>query len=280
MEWATRMSLNLAHRVYKALNPDPQDREELLTVLRDAHTANLLNAEVLSIIEGALQVSEMQVRDVMIPRSQVVEIRSHEPIADFMPRVIESSHSRFPVLNDSDDVVGVLLAKDLLPLLVTEKGVSDFALKEVARPARFVPESKRLDTLLREFRDQRFHMALVVDEFGEFAGLVTIEDVLEQIVGDIEDEHDTDDDDAVRDLGDGVYMVKAGLEIEDFNEAMGTDFADDEFDTIGGIVVHAFGHVPKCEETVTVAGLRFEVTNADKRRVHLFKVARVESTHA
>lgn len=267
-------SRSLIDRIQKAWNPDPQDREELLDVLRQAHDGNLLNAEVLSIIEGALQVAEMQVRDVMIPRAQVVEIKSTEAIDEFMPRVVESAHSRFPVVNDSDDVVGVLLAKDLLPLLMSDRSSDEFQLKEVARPARFVPESKRLDTLLREFRDQRFHMALVVDEFGEFAGLVTIEDVLEQIVGDIEDEHDIDEEDGVRDLGDDVYMVKAALAIEDFNEAMGTDFAADDFDTIGGIVVHAFGHLPAIDEKVVLAGWEFEVTNADNRRVHLFRVAK------
>jgi len=267
-------SRSLIERIQKVWNPDPQDRDELLDVLRDAHNDNLLNAEVLSIIEGALQVAEMQVRDVMIPRAQVVEIRSMEAIDEFMPRVVESAHSRFPVINDADDVVGVLLAKDLLPLLMSDRSSNDFQLKEVARPARFVPESKRLDTLLREFRDQRFHMALVVDEFGEFAGLVTIEDVLEQIVGDIEDEHDIDEDDGVRDLGDNVYMVKATLAIEDFNEAMKTQFADDEFDTIGGIVVHAFGHLPAIDEKVVLGGWEFEVTNADNRRVHLFRVAK------
>ncbi len=267
-------SRSLMGRIQKAWNPEPQDRDELLDVLRDAHNDNLLNAEVLSIIEGALQVAEMQVRDVMIPRAQVVEIRSVEAIDEFMPRVVESAHSRFPVLNDSDDVVGVLLAKDLLPLLMSDRSSDEFQLKEVARPARFVPESKRLDTLLREFRDQRFHMALVVDEFGEFAGLVTIEDVLEQIVGDIEDEHDIDEDDGVRDLGDNVFMVKATLAIADFNEAMGTAFADDDFDTIGGIVVHAFGHLPAIDEKVVLGGWEFEVTNADNRRVHLFRVAK------
>ena len=267
-------SRSLMGRIQKAWNPEPQDRDELLDVLRDAHNDNLLNAEVLSIIEGALQVAEMQVRDVMIPRAQVVEIRSVEAIDEFMPRVVESAHSRFPVLNDSDDVVGVLLAKDLLPRLMSDRSSDEFQLKEVARPARFVPESKRLDTLLREFRDQRFHMALVVDEFGEFAGLVTIEDVLEQIVGDIEDEHDIDEDDGVRDLGDNVFMVKATLAIADFNEAMGTAFADDDFDTIGGIVVHAFGHLPAIDEKVVLGGWEFEVTNADNRRVHLFRVAK------
>lgn len=264
------------NRVYKAINPEPQDRDELLETLRGSHHQGLLNAEVLSIIEGAMQVSEMQVRDVMVPRAQVIEIRSTESINEFMPRVIDSSHSRFPVLNDADDVIGVMLAKDLLPLLLDEKKSDGFALKEVARPARFVPESKRLDTLLREFRDQRFHMALVIDEFGDFAGVVTIEDVLEQIVGDIEDEHDTDDEDSVRDLGDGTFMVKASLEIDDFNEAMGSQFSDDEFDTIGGIVLHAFGHVPKIEETIVLGQFSFEVTNADSRRVHLFKVAKVD----
>ena len=273
-------SKGLVNRVYKVLNPEPQDRDELLEVLRGAHGDNLLNSEVLSIIEGAMQVSEMQVRDVMVPRAQVIEIKSTESIGEFMPRVIESSHSRFPVLNDSDDVIGVMLAKDLLPLLIDDDKTEGFNLKEVARPARFVPESKRLDTLLREFRDQRFHMALVIDEFGDFAGVVTIEDVLEQIVGDIEDEHDTDDEDSIRDLGDGVFMVKASLEIDDFNEVMGTRFSDDEFDTIGGIVLHAFGHVPKIEESIDIAGLSFEVTNADSRRVHLFKVSKVETASA
>lgn len=260
-------------RFQKALNPEPQDRDELVEVLTQAHADNLLNAEVLSIIEGALQVSEMQVRDVMIPRNSVVEINASEGIEGFVPKIIEAAHSRYPVVNDNDDVVGILLAKDLLPLLLTSER-DEFQIKEVARPARFVPESKRLDTLLREFRDQRFHMALVVDEFGEFAGLVTIEDVLEQIVGDIEDEHDTDDEDGVREMADGTYMVKALTSVEDFNDAMGCQYGDDEFDTIGGIVVNSFGHLPKVGEAKKIGAYHFEVAHADSRRVHLLKVTR------
>ena len=226
----------LWERLSALLMREPCDREQLVALLRSAYSRNLLDADALSIIEGALTVSEMQVRDIMIPRAQVDFIDINEPVESFIPRVIATAHSRFPVIDQNrDDVIGVLLAKDLLRHYAGEE---EFNVREMLRPAVFVPEAKRLNVLLREFRASRNHMAIVVDEYGGVSGLVTIEDVLEQIVGDIEDEYDFDEteDNIIRD-SQGRYRVKALTEIVDFNEALGTDFSDEEFSTIGGLVV-------------------------------------------
>lgn len=223
-------------------------------------------------IEGVLAVGGMQVRDIMVPRAQMVVVSEDEPPEDFVGAVIESGHSRFPVIGDNrDEVIGILLAKDLLAHFASGDR-NRFALEDVMRPAVFIPESKRLNVLLREFRSSRNHMAIVVDEYGGVAGLVTIEDVLEQIVGDIDDEHDVDEDVSIRALGDGAHSVQALTPIEDFNEHFGTTLSDEEFDTIGGLVVNAFGHLPQQGESKDIAGLRFEVVRADGRRVHLLRV--------
>ncbi|GGC99897.1 HlyC/CorC family transporter [Halopseudomonas salina] len=264
-------------KLVQAFVHEPKNRQELLELLREAHANEVLDIEALSIIEGALQVSDMQVRDIMIPRSQMITIRSSQSPREFLPEVIEAAHSRFPVTGDSlDDVLGILLAKDLLPLLL-EENTERFNIKEILRPATCVPESKRLNVLLKEFRATRNHMAIVIDEYGGVSGLVTIEDVLEQIVGDIEDEHDIDEDSQIKPLHSGDFLVKGLTPIEDFNEHFGTEFPDEEFDTVGGLVMNAFGHLPRRNEVVELDGFRVRVLNSDSRRVHLLRVTVVES---
>ena len=252
---------------------EPVDREQLISLLRSAYKKNLLDADALSIIEGAMTVSEIQVRDIMIPRAQMDVIDINEPIEQFIPVVISTAHSRFPVIGENrDDVIGVLLAKDLLRHYAGEE---EFNVREMLRPAIFVPESKRLNVLLREFRASRNHMAIVVDEYGGVAGLVTIEDVLEQIVGDIEDEYDFDEaSDNIILESSGRYRVKALTEIADFNAAFGTSFSDQEYDTVGGLVIAHLGRLPKRGETVTLDGLKIQVLRADSRRVYTLTVVK------
>jgi magnesium and cobalt transporter len=252
---------------------EPEDREHLVALLRSAHGRNLLDGEALSMIEGALQVSEMKVRDVMIPRAQMDVIDINETPDQFIPSVIGTGHSRFPVIDrDRDHVIGILLAKDLLRYYAGEE---EFNVRQMLRPAVFVPESKRLNVLLHEFRKNRNHMAIVVDEYGGVAGLVTIEDVLEQIVGDIEDEYDFDEleDNVLREKG-GRWRVKAQTEIADFNQVFGTSLPDDEYDTVGGMVIHRFGRLPKRGESIAIDGLKVTVLRADSRRLYTLQVER------
>ena len=254
---------------------EPENRGELMDMLRDAADRELMDLEALNIIFGALQVSEMQARDIMIPRSQLVFLEAGKPLQDLLEVVIESKHSRFPVIGDDlDDVKGILHAKDLLPLLC-ETGSAGFDLKDRIRTAKVIPESKRVNVLLQEFRATRNHMAVVVDEYGHVSGAVTIEDVLEQIVGEIEDEHDIDEDNPIGRLDGELFNVKATTPIEDFNAYFDVGFREDEFDTIGGIVLKAFGHVPERGERIDVDGMRFEVLSADARRLRLLRVSRV-----
>jgi len=257
---------SLLERLSHFLLREPEDREQLVTLLHGAYENSLMDADSLAMIEGVLQVSEMQVRDIMIPRSQMDVIDITDPPETFIPHVIETAHSRFPVIeDDKNDVIGILLAKDLLRYYAGE----DFEVRDMLRPAVFIPESKRLNVLLKEFRSNRNHIAIVVDEYGGVAGMVTIEDVLEQIVGDIEDEYDYDEDeDNIIQNADGQYRVKALTEISDFNEIMGTALSDEEFSTIGGLVVHQFGHLPKRDDEITLNDLRFRVLRADSRRLH------------
>jgi magnesium and cobalt transporter len=252
---------------------EPVDREQLVSLLRAAYKKNLLDADALSIIEGAMTVSEIQVRDIMIPRAQMDVIDINEPIEQFISVVISTAHSRFPVIGENrDDVIGVLLAKDLLRHYAGEE---EFNVREMLRPAIFVPESKRLNVLLREFRASRNHMAVVVDEYGGVAGLVTIEDVLEQIVGDIEDEYDFDEaSDNIILESSGRYRVKALTEIADFNAAFGTTFSDQDYDTVGGLVIAHLGRLPKRGETVSLDGLKIQVLRADSRRVYTLTVVK------
>jgi len=258
---------------------EPEDREQLIQLLRSAYDRNLLDADALSMVEGALQVSEMQVRHVMIPRAQMDVIDINEPPDKFIPHVIATAHSRFPVIDrDRDHVIGILLAKDLLRYYAGEE---EFNVRGMLRPAVFIPESKRLNVLLREFRANRNHMAIVVDEYGGVAGLVTIEDVLEQIVGDIEDEYDFDEvEDNILGEKSGRWRVKAQTEIADFNQVFGTAFSSEEHDTVGGLVIGRFGRLPKRGESVTVAGLKFQVLRADSRRLHTLLVERVKEPAA
>ena len=258
-------------RVGALLMREPEDRDQLVELLRSAYDRNLLDSDALSMIEGVLQVAEMQARDIMIPRAQIDVIDISEPPDKFIPLVIETNHSRFPVIEDNkDNVIGILLAKDLLRYYAGEE---EFSVREMLRPAVFIPESKRLNVLLKDFRANRNHMAIVVDEYGGVAGLVTIEDVLEQIVGDIEDEYDFDEtqDDIIADKN-GAWRVKAVTEIEKFNATFGTRFDDDEHNTIGGLVLKEFGRMPKRGEQLTVDNLRFKVLRADSRRLHLLLV--------
>lgn len=257
---------SLLERLSHFLLREPEDREQLVELLHSAYENNLMDADSLAMIEGVLQVSEMQVRDIMIPRSQMDVIDITDPPEVFIPHVIETAHSRFPVIEDNkNDVIGILLAKDLLRYYAGE----EFEVRDMLRPAVFIPEAKRLNVLLKEFRSNRNHIAIVVDEYGGVAGMVTIEDVLEQIVGDIEDEYDYDEDeDNIIQNSDGQYRVKALTEIADFNEIIGTKLSDEEFSTIGGLVVSQFGHLPKRNDEITFNGLHVKVLRADSRRLH------------
>jgi magnesium and cobalt transporter len=262
---------SLLERLSALIMREPGDRADLAQLLRSAYSRNLLDADALSIIEGALTVSEMAVRDIMIPRAQVDFIDINEPVQSFVTRVIGTAHSRFPVIDQNrDDVIGVLLAKDLLRFYAGEE---EFNVREMLRPAVFVPEAKRLNVLLREFRASRNHMAIVIDEYGGVAGLVTIEDVLEQIVGDIEDEYDFDEasDNILPEPG-GRYRVKALTQIADFNAAFGSRLPEEGADTIGGFLIAHLGRLPKRGESVSVEGLRFQVLRADSRRVYTLLV--------
>jgi len=246
-------------------------------VLRSCYERNLLDADALSMIEGVLQVSEMQARDIMVPPSQMDVIDIKESPDQFIPTVIQTGHSRFPVIGESkDNVIGILLAKDLLRYYAGEE---EFDVREMLRPVVFIPEAKPLNVLLKDFRRNRNHMAIVVDEYGGVAGMITIEDVIEQIVGDIEDEYDFDDveDNIVQDKG-GQYRVKALTEIADFNTVLGTHYSDQDVDTIGGLVLARFGRVPKRGEQVSFDNLVFKVLHADSRRIHLLQVAKAEKS--
>ncbi len=269
---------SLIERLTAWLSHEPDNREELLALLHSAYDNDLLDADALTMIEGVMQVSEMQVREIMIPRAQMDVVDINDPPEKLLPYVIETAHSRFPAIDgDRDNVVGILLAKDLLRLFSGE----EMNLRDMLRPAVFVPESKRLNVLLREFRSSRNHIAIVVDEYGGAAGLVTIEDVLEQIVGDIEDEYDYDEnEDNVLEEAGGAWRVKAQTEIAGFNDIVGASFSDAEFDTVGGLVINAFGRLPKRGESVEIEGFRFKVLRADSRRLHTLVVEKLPAASA
>jgi magnesium and cobalt transporter len=253
---------------------EPRDRGDVIALLKQAKERALFDTEALAMMEGVLQVADLQVRDIMIPRAQMVVVARDQELGQILPVVTESAHSRFPVIDDDRaEVVGILLAKDLLQYC--GDNAPRFKMRDVVRSAVFVPESKRLNVLLREFRASRNHMAIVIDEYGSAAGLVTIEDVLEQIVGEIEDEYDFDEGAFILKRSDDHYTVKAHTTIEDFNEYFGVEFDDSDFDTIGGLVVNALGHLPARGESVTVAQFRFKVVRADSRKVRLLNVERL-----
>jgi magnesium and cobalt transporter len=269
----THSKPTLLERLSALVMREPEDREQLTELLRSSYDRGLLDADALAMIEGVLQVSEMQARDIMVPRSQMDVIDINESPGQFIPMVMQTAHSRFPVIGENkDDVIGILLAKDLLRYYAGEE---EFNVREMLRPVVFIPESKPLNVLLKEFRKNRNHIAIVVDEYGGVAGLVTIEDVLEQIVGDIEDEYDFEDVESniVPEKG-GQYRVKALTEITDFNEAFGTDYSDEEFDTIGGLLLKRFGRVPKRGEQIGFDNLSFRILRADSRRMHLLQVTK------
>jgi magnesium and cobalt transporter len=255
-------------RITQMLQGEPQNKEELVEVIADAQERALIDPETKDMMEGVLSVSELKVRDIMIPRSQMITLDVDESLEHQLPIMVESSHSRFPVIcEDKDHVEGILLAKDLLPLIL-DKSDALPALREYLRPAIVVPESKRVDTLLNEFRQKRYHMAIVIDEYGGVSGLVTIEDILETIVGEIEDEHDDDEDhDDIRQLSKHVYTVQALTPLDEFNNFFNTYYDTQEADTIGGIILHAFGHMPSRGETIDIEPLQFKVTNSDNRRI-------------
>ncbi|MFT5083422.1 MAG: magnesium and cobalt transporter [Lentisphaeria bacterium] len=259
--------------MFSGFGAEPKSREELLDIIKGAVHNKVVDQEALHIIEGALDVANQQVREIMIPRSQMVVIKADVCPQQFLPTVIESGHSRFPVIGESsDDIKGILLAKDLLPLILQSQ--EDFNLSQILRVANIVPESKRLNVLLKEFREQRQHMALVIDEYGGISGLITIEDILEEIVGEIEDETDEDIEDFIRQVSENDYILKALTPIEDFNDYFRTNIGDDEFDTMGGIVMQAFGHMPGRNEKVSVHGFTFRVLYSDSRKIHLLRVSR------
>ena len=255
---------------------EPRNQDQLIEILRDAERRNLLDPDALAMIEGALQVSDMQVRDIMIPRVQMIMVRNNAEPKDILNVVLESGHSRFPVLgDDADEILGILLAKDLL-FYYANIEQEKFNIKDLMRPAIFVPESKRLNILLREFRSSRNHMAIVIDEYSCISGLVTIEDVIEEIVGDIEDEHDIDEEDYIKPYGRNRYTVSALTPIDEFNEYFQTGLSDEEYDTIGGLILSAFGHVPKRGDLLEFAGFNVKILRADKRRIYLMRMTRQE----
>ncbi len=251
---------------------EPRNRKDLQDVLAVAVENEIIDRDARSIMEGAMEVSDMQARDIMIPRTQMEVIKAECSLEEILPQIVNSAHSRYPVVGESlDDLCGILLVKDLLPQILN-KDQSEFNIRDMLRPTVVVPESKRLNVLLREFRENRNHMAIVIDEYGGVAGLVTIEDVLEEIVGDIEDETDTEADHFIRKISDDDYFIKALTPIEDFNEYFGSRFSDDDFDTIGGLVIQALGHMPTRNETAIIDQFEFQVINADQRKIHSLRM--------
>ena len=263
----------LFERLSALLMREPEDRGQLIELLHSARERDLLDAEALAMIEGVLQTSELAARDIMVPRAQMDLININDAPEKFLPTVIQTAHSRFPVIDQSrDEIIGILLAKDLLRLYAGE----ELRVREILRPAVFIPESKRLNDLLRQFRANRNHIAIVVDEYGGVSGLVTIEDVLEQIVGEIDDEFDFDEaEDNILADKDGRHRVRGLTEIEDFNQHFAAPLPEDDADTIGGLVINRMGRVPKRGEVVTIEGFKFQVLRADSRQVHILRVERL-----
>lgn len=268
----------LLERLTTLLLREPEDREQLIELLHSAYERDLLDADALSMIEGVLQVSDMQARDIMIPRSQMDLVDINDPADKILRFVLQTAHSRFPVIDDNkDDIIGILLAKDMLRFYAGEEP----NLRDMLRRPVFVPESKRLNVLLKDFRSNRNHIAIVVDEYGGVAGLLTIEDVMEQIVGEIEDEFDFDEtEDNIIPDRQGRFRVKATTEIADFNAVLGTEFPDDEYDTIGGLVLAQFGRLPKRGESIVFGQLKFLIQRADSRRLHVLLIERIAAPPA
>ena len=258
-------------RIYNIFTGEPQNQKQLLDLLKNLQSHELLGDDELNMIEGVLQVDDMQVRDIMIPRGQMVVLDHEDSFLEIIQKITDSGHSRFPVIDDDkDDVIGILLAKDLLQLSLDQD--QDFEIKEYIRPASFIPESKRLNVLLKDFRLNRSHMAMIVDEYGGVSGLITIEDVLEQIVGKIDDEHDEDEEIDIQPHGANRYSVRALTPLPEFNEYFNTDYESEDIETIGGLLLRQFGHLPDRGESVVFDNLTFKVLNADSRQVHLYQV--------
>jgi magnesium and cobalt transporter len=259
-------------KLARAMSGEAQDRDELIMQLRDARERGLIDSEALDMLEGVLGVADIQVRDIMVPRAQMVSVRRDDPSSKLLPIIVESGHSRFPVMDDDrDDIVGILLAKDVLRVFATG-AAEDFDIRECMRPAVFVPESKRVNVLLKEFRRNRNHMAIVADEYGGVAGLVTIEDAIEQIVGDIDDEFDVEDDQNIRKDAERQFSVRGTTPIAEFNEYFGTELSDDEFDTVAGLVMKQLGRLPRRGESLNIGDIEFRVQRTDRRRVDSLKV--------
>ncbi|MSR08317.1 MAG: CBS domain-containing protein [Gammaproteobacteria bacterium] len=267
-------------RLRRVLKGEAATRDDLLDWLRQSHAQTVLDADELAMLEGVLAVSETQVRDVMVPRSQMAVLERDAPRDELLKAIVESGHSRFPVIGeDREEVVGILLAKDVLRHFVNTPG-EDFAISRYIRPATFIPESKRLNALLKEFRGSRNHIAIVVDEYGGITGLLTIEDVLEEIVGEIDDEHDAAEIAPIQEQGPGHYHVHALARIEEFNEYFDAKLDDEHYDTVGGLVMHELGHLPRKGEVLHLGEFRFQVLQADRRRVHSIEVTRGSSLPA
>jgi len=259
-------------QIHKKFSHHPSNKVEIISSLKDAHTKGIIEQGTLSMLEGALNVSTSKVRDIMIPKTQMVLVDSQELPSVFIPRIIDSSHSRYPVIDSEEDkIIGILLAKDLLPKFFIDKE-KEYNLSQLMRPVVLIPESKKLNVLLDEFRMNRNHMAIVIDEYGEITGLVTIEDVLEEIVGEIEDETDDKIDSFIEHESQGSYMVSALIPIEEFNLEFGTEFSKENFDTLGGILMHNFGKIPKVNDSITIEGYSFFIASTEKRRIKKVKV--------
>ena len=253
-------------RLVHILSPAPDNRDELADVLQKSHESSIIDDDALQIMEGALRMGEQRAGDIMIPRSQMESIKLDANVQELLQQITETGHSRFPVVDESaDDVKGILLAKDLIPLI--SSGLESFDLKSLLRPANIIPESKRLSLLLREFRERRYHMALVVDEYGSVSGLLTIEDILEEIVGEIEDETDEEEAESIQNIGEHLFLVEAQTEIDDFNEHFHSELSEQEYDTIGGLITNALGHLPEVGEILNLDEFRFEIAEADNRRI-------------
>lgn len=266
---------NKIKEIYRNFSYKPKNKQELAGSIRDSSERGVLEKGTLNMIEGALKVSTDQVRDVMIPRPQVVFIEKEEKPQDFLPRVIRSGHSRFPILNpETDKIEGILLAKELLPFIST-KNLNEFQLSRLIRPAVFVPESKKLNNLLDELKAGKNHMAVVLDEYGDITGIVTIEDVLEEIVGEIEDEHDKDSGTLIKEIAEGEFLVSALTPIDVFNEHFNSSLSDKDFDTLGGIVMHHFARFPKPNDAINIEGLRFVINSLERRRIKRIKVTKI-----
>lgn len=264
-------------KIAHAFSSEPKTREDLFELLAVAKQNEVIDDDAISIVEGAMHISDMQAREIMVPRPQMAVLKADQPLSELLPIIIDTGHSRYPVIGDTlDNVLGILLSKDLLPLLWKFENSADIDIRDILRPATLVPESKRLNVLLRDFREKRHHMAVVIDEYGGAAGLITIEDILEQIVGEIEDEYDEDDDLPIRKIADNDFVVQALTPIEEFNDYFSARFSDEEFDTIGGLLLKAFGYLPSRNEITRLDDYEFKVVNADSRQIHLLRMRKLE----